>query len=134
ERHGLVVKGRGANHQADALGQLNWIPAFTYPLRLFVEAKYRDGVTGLPTVRNAVGMLLDVNQYDIPKPRRPGVEPWRQKYHYVSAIFSTSGFSKPAADMAFAHGVSLIDLGTPDFEAVRTAIDHAATALVARFT
>jgi hypothetical protein len=133
ERHGLVVRGRGATHQADALGQLSWIPAFTYPLRLFVEAKYRDVTTGLPTVRNAVGMLLDVNQFDIPKAPRPNLEPTRQKYQYVTAIFSTSGFTKPAADMAFAHGVSLIDLGTPDFEAVRAAIDSVAEALVGRF-
>ena len=36
---GLVVKGRGAVHQVDVLGELKWIPAFTFPLRLIVEAK-----------------------------------------------------------------------------------------------
>jgi hypothetical protein len=37
--NGLVVIGRGGVHQADVLGQLLWVPAFTFPLRLFVEAK-----------------------------------------------------------------------------------------------
>ena len=40
-KSGLAVKGRGANHQVDVLGQLGWYPAFTHPLRLFVEAKLR---------------------------------------------------------------------------------------------
>lgn len=59
--NGLVVKGRGAVHQVDVLGELQWIPAFTFPLRLFVEAKFRRGKTGIDAVRNAVGVLLDVN-------------------------------------------------------------------------
>jgi hypothetical protein len=61
--NGLVVKGRGAVHQVDVLGQLGWIPAFTFPIRLFVEAKWHESSkTGLPEVRNAVGVLQDVNQ------------------------------------------------------------------------
>ena len=134
ERHGLVVHGRGTTHQADALGQLSWIPAFTYPLRLFVEAKYRDSPTGLPTVRNAVGILLDVNQFNIPTAPNRNLIPIRQKYQYVSAIFSTSGFTNPAADMSFAHGISLIDLGTPDFAAVRSGIDETADLLIESFS
>ena len=133
ERHGLVVHGRGAKHQADVLGQLSWIPAFTYPLRLSVEAKFRSQRTGLPILRDAVGKLLDVNQYNIPRAIQAGV-PLHQKYQYVSAIFSTSGFTEPAVDMAFAHGISLIDLGTPNFDAVRQAVDASANSLVERFS
>ena len=39
--NGLNVIGRGALHQVDVLGELAWIPAFTFPLRLIVEAKCR---------------------------------------------------------------------------------------------
>jgi hypothetical protein len=40
ERNGLVVKGRGATHQVDVLGELEWIPAFTYPLRGCLESLF----------------------------------------------------------------------------------------------
>lgn len=63
--NGLGVKGRGSDHQADVLGELLWIPAFTFPLRLFVEAKFRDGKAGIDTVSNAVGVLLDINQRNL---------------------------------------------------------------------
>ncbi len=37
---GLAVRGKGGYHQADNLGQLNFVSAFTYPLRLFVDFSY----------------------------------------------------------------------------------------------
>src|SRR4051794_17362076 len=80
--HGLVVKGRGSVHQVDVLGQLEWIPAFTFALRLFVEAKFRERKTGIEVVRNAVGTLLDVNQNNFPGANEI---PPRRKYSYVSA-------------------------------------------------
>src|SRR5437016_5882482 len=61
--NGLVVRGRGAVHQADVLGEFEWIPAFTYPIRLFVEAKCRRARTGIGPVRGAVGVLNDINQH-----------------------------------------------------------------------
>lgn len=64
--NGLVVKGRGSEHQVDVLGQLEWTPAFTFPLRLFVEAKFRTKKTGIDAVRNAIGILLDINQNNSP--------------------------------------------------------------------
>lgn len=127
--NGLVVKGRGADHQVDVLGQLEWIPAFTYPLRLFVEAKFRIGKTGISTVRNAVGVLLDINQNNSPTRERRIL---RQKYQYVYALFSTSGFTKPAIDMAFSHLISLIDLSIDEFLDLRNAIDRAADNITQR--
>src|SRR5580765_6884097 len=102
--NGLVVKGRGAVHQVDVLGELSWIPALTYPLRLFVEAKYRKTRTQIPAVRNLVATLLDVNQNNLPQViRGKGLNPHlRPKYYYAGALFSASGFSKPAMDMALA--------------------------------
>ena len=66
KHNGLVVIGRGSVHQVDVLGELAWIPAFTYPLRLFVEAKFRKSRTSIGVVRNIVGTLLDVNQNNLP--------------------------------------------------------------------
>ena len=122
-RAGLAVRGRGADHQADVLGELGWIPAFTYPLRLFAEAKFRKAKTGIPTVRNAIGVVLDVNQNNMPnqKDSRPA-----QKYHYAYVIFSTSGFSSEAQAMALAHQVSLVDLSGPEYNRLRNEIDSAA--------
>jgi len=116
---GLAVKGRGADHQVDVLGELKWIPAFTYPLRLIVEAKFREEKTGIDVVRNAVAALIDINQYNMP---RKDVNRIRHRHQYVYAIFSTSGFTKPAVDMAIAHQVSLIDLSGDEYSELKEAI------------
>jgi hypothetical protein len=58
QHHGLVVKGRGADHQVDVLGELLWIPAFTFPLRLILEAKCRKGPTSIGTVRQMIAALF----------------------------------------------------------------------------
>lgn len=132
-RHnGLVVKGRGAVHQVDVLGELSWIPAFTYPLRLFVEAKFRGARTGITEVRNMVGTLLDVNQNNLPRSvRQAGQIPQlRRRYYYVGAIFSASGFSAPAMDMALAHTVSLVELDTPEFQPLLDAITDTADSIL----
>lgn len=126
--HGrFVVKGRGGVHQVDVLGQLVWIPAFTYPLRLFVEAKFRREKTGIGAVRNAIGVLLDINQNNSPT-REQKVLP--QKYQYVYALFSTSGFSIPATEMALAHQISLIDLSGDEFINLRSMVTKAADLIV----
>jgi hypothetical protein len=115
--HGLGVRGRGGTHQVDVLGELAWIPAFTFPLRLIVEAKARaSGKSGIDDVRNAVGLITDVNQnYS----RIPGASNAAlQKFAYRYALFSTTGFSRPAADYALAHQLSLVDLSGPEFSGV----------------
>ena len=121
---GLVVKGRGAVHQVDVLGELKWIPAFTFPLRLIVEAKFRKNKTGIDVVRNAVSVVLDVNQNNSPTREQKTFFP---KYQYVYAIFSTSGFTKPAMDLAIAHQISLIDLSGSEYAQLRDAIKRAAS-------
>lgn len=127
--NGLVVRGRGGVHQADVLGQLEWIPAFTYPLRLFVEAKFRNDKTGIDVVRNAIGVILDINQ-NSPPVREQSTFP--QKYQYVYALFSTSGFSKPAMEMALAHQISLIDLSGDEYLRLRRSIGQSADSIVRR--
>lgn len=125
--NGLVVIGRGGEHQADVLGQLYWIPTFTYPIRLFIEAKFRNGKTGIDVVRSAIGILEDLNQnYSTMRETRILV----RRYHYNYAIFSTSGFSKNAVDMAIAHKISLIDLSGNDYYTLRNAIDSTANNII----
>jgi hypothetical protein len=113
-RHnGLAVRGRGGVHQVDVLGELAWIPAFTFPLRLIVEAKARTGKSGIDDVRNAVGVVSDVNQnFTSSASPYPAL---LQKFSYRYALFSTAGFSAPAAEYALAHQISLVDLSAPDF-------------------
>ncbi|MFI0811888.1 hypothetical protein [Streptomyces echinatus] len=132
--HGLVVRGRGAWHQADTLGQFRYVPPFSLPVRLFVEAKFTQTKVRLSTVRNGHGVVHDVNENVMTTlttnsgPRRP-----RTRYRYSYAIFSTSGFSQDAQEFALAHQISLVDLSMPDFhklrDLVRTAAQHVHAAM-----
>lgn len=132
--HGLVIRGRGADHQVDVLGELLWVPAFTFPLRLVLEAKCRKSKTDIATVRNMVAALLDINQNNMPNRAIANdqtiVNP---KYTYVGAVFSASGFSSYAADFALAHAVSLIDLRTPEFVPLVRAARHCGATLSAHY-
>ncbi|MEU0265666.1 hypothetical protein [Nocardioides sp. NPDC006303] len=122
DKHGLLVRGRGTDHQADALGDLVIPIPFSLPVRLFAEAKNRAKPTGIDAVRNAAGVITDVNQFQ-PHPRRLKV--WRgdSTYHYRYSLFSTSGFTAPAQDFALAHQISLIDLSGPSFATWRSAVE-----------
>ncbi|MFF0740554.1 hypothetical protein ACFYVL_09140 [Streptomyces sp. NPDC004111] len=133
---GLEVRGRGAWHQADALGEFRYVPPFSLPVRLFVEAKYyASSRVDLPTVRNGHGVVHDVNEgvtttlaWD-PSRGRPVT-----RYRYNYAIFSTSGFTPNALDYALAHQISLIDLSMPDFQGLRHLVKHCAQDLHAALT
>lgn len=126
-KHGLLVRGRGTDHQADALGEL-LIPApFSLPVRLFAEAKFRNAPSGILDVRNALGVLDDVNEHyasdtmhDLPM----------RRYQYRYALFSTSGFTPDAQKYALAHQISLIDLQGPAFADLRGAASQTAQRLL----
>ncbi|MFC9096922.1 hypothetical protein [Streptomyces sp. NPDC057072] len=122
--HGLVVRGRGAWHQADTLGQFRYVPPFSLPVRLFVEAKFTGAKVGLPTVRNGHGVVHDVNENVITTVATGtgGLHRPRTRYHYSYAIFSTSGFSQDAQEFALAHQISLVDLSLPDFKKLRSLV------------
>ncbi|MCV2393711.1 restriction endonuclease [Actinotalea sp. M2MS4P-6] len=107
--NGLRVRGRGAEHQADALGQLNITIPFSLPIRLFVEAKNLGQKVGLDVVRNAHGVVHDVNEFMPPRAAGHGARGLR-RVQYRYSVFSTSGFSADAQDFALAHQISLVDL------------------------
>lgn len=121
--NGLVVKGRGGVHQVDVLGQLAWIPAFTFPIRLFVEAKCRGQKTDIAAVRNAVGVVDDLNQKYVAN--TSGLPPM-QRFSYRYALFSTSGFTKPAVEYAMAHQISTVDLSGDEFYDLRNLLESLA--------
>lgn len=78
----LCVKGRGARHQVDVLGEFAFTPAFSLPIRLFIEAKYYRGPCELWVVRNAHGVIDDVNENFLYHGSRP-----RRRYQYAYALF-----------------------------------------------
>jgi len=110
---GLQVLGRGGRHQADAIADFVIAPPFSYPQRLLLEAKcyseqYR---VGLDKVRNAVGVLKDVQEFWVSR----GDAPPKQRYHYQYAMFSASGYSSDAQQYAYAHDIYLIPLQNSPF-------------------
>ncbi len=93
--NGLRARGRGADHQVDVLGELDWPIPFSLPVRLFLEAKYRSGPVGLAEVRNALGVINDVNEHYSTAAAAACKTPYR-RCHYRYALFSTSGFTPEA--------------------------------------
>jgi hypothetical protein len=126
-RHGaLCVRGRGADHQADVLGEFALSPAFSLPIRMFIEAKYyRRARCDLPIVRNGHGVIHDINENFI----YAGSSRPRRRYQYAYAVFSASGFTRTAQDYALAQQISLVDLSGASFGWLRQAISAAAAEL-----
>lgn len=111
---GLELQGRGGWHQVDALASYDFTPSFIYPMRLIVEAKaylpsrYNNhGKIRINVVRNAVGVLKDVNenyfsfgnfddQYKL------------KRFNYAYAIFSLGGSTRIAQQYAIAHQIFII--------------------------
>ncbi|MCF2525906.1 restriction endonuclease [Yinghuangia soli] len=118
----LRVRGRGAVHQVDVLGEFAFTPAFSLPVRLFLEAKYYRTPCRLEVVRNAHGVIHDVNENFM---NRPGSRP-RRRYQYSYALFSANGFTSDAQEYALAHQISLIDLSGESFTWLLEAIKEAA--------
>lgn len=125
---GLEVKGRGGQHQIDAIADFLISQPFSNPQRLLVEAKcYSVGrPVDLPIVRNAVGVLKDVSEYWV----STGVTTQRKRYHYQYALFSASTYTDKAEQYAFAQDIYLIPLAgsayfQPVIESIRniTAMD-----------
>lgn len=107
---GLEVRGRGERHQIDAIADFLFPQPFSNPQRLLVEAKcYADSrPVGLPVLRNALGVLMDVSEFFVPATGPKSVS--RRRYHYQYALFSASNYTEPAERYAFAHDIYLIPL------------------------
>ncbi len=115
---GIAVKGRGGNHQIDAIADFILQQPFSNPQRLLVEAKFLDGPVGIPVARNAVGVLKDVQEY---WHRGPTTDIPKSRYHYAYAIFSARGYKKTIQEYAFAQDIYLISLANSAY--IQTIID-----------
>ncbi len=123
---GLEIQGRGEWHQVDALASYDFTPAFMYPLRLIVEAKAylpkgdKKGKVGIDVIRNAVGVLKDVNENYFSHRLYLGHEYKFRRFNYTYAVFSLYGFTKNAQRYAMAHQIFLIQYHhTPLFDGIR---------------
>jgi hypothetical protein len=121
----LRVRGRGAVHQVDVLGEFSFTPAFSLPVRLFLEAKFYKTPCSLEVVRNAHGVIHDVNENFM---NGSGSRP-RRRYQYSYALFSANGFTAEAQQYALAHQISLVDLSGASFDWLREALYATAIAL-----
>lgn len=128
--NGLRVHGRGADHQADALGELTMPTPFMLPVRLFCEAKYETAPVGLGVARNALGVLNDVNER-FGSVRGPGAPVPLRRYQYRYTIFSASGFTRDAEAFALAQQISVVDLRGPAFAYLLVAARRVTDAVLA---
>nr|WP_165375103.1 restriction endonuclease [Malaciobacter halophilus] len=103
---GIEVKGRGWNHQIDAIADFIMTPPFSYPVRLLLEAKFYSSKVGIDIIRNAVGVLKDVDEYWVTNNN----EISKQRFNYQYAVFTSSSFTNPAQRYAFAQDIYLIKL------------------------
>jgi hypothetical protein len=101
---------------------------FSLPVRLFVEAKSRSSKVGLSEVRNAHGVVDDVNQQYSTELSSTYRQPLR-RYQYRYALFSAAGFKRPAQSYALAQQISLIDLSGPAFAPFIATVERAAAAI-----
>jgi len=106
-RSGIEVKGRGWNHQIDAIADFIMSPPFSYPIRLLLEAKFYSSKVGIDIIRNAVGVLKDVDEYWVSNNRDKISKP---RFNYQYAVFTSSSFTNPAQRYAFAQDIYLIQL------------------------
>lgn len=123
--NGLQVRGRGADHQVDVLGEFAFPPAFSLPIRLFLEAKFTRRRADLKALRNAHGVIDDINENFA---RRPDSQ-FSRRFRYVYALFSASGFTSDAETYALAQQISLVDLSIEAYGWLRQAVETAASAL-----
>jgi len=102
----LRVKGRGSQHQIDAIADARYSPPFCHQQCLLIEAKFLSKNVGLNVIRNATGVIKDVSEFWVPVEDAPNLK----RYHYMYGVFSKTEFSKPSQQYAFAHDVYLLPL------------------------
>lgn len=101
-------EGRGADHELDAFGQYKHSIPFVHPIRLFGEAKcYKSNYSvGVNIIREAITVRKDIDENYISQSGDPAGDRRVECF----AVFSTSGFSSSAIELARAHGIYLVSL------------------------
>ncbi|MBF4482101.1 hypothetical protein [Dehalococcoides mccartyi] len=93
---------------------------FGYPTRVLYECKAYEGLTSLSIVRNALGLRLDINEFEIVtksslskrknNSRSEYAIEQRDRYIYQVGIASIYGFTKPAVEFAANNKIPLLSL------------------------
>lgn len=114
------MNGRGAAHDADVLMEPFVQMPFSYPSRVLFECKAYDSKTTLPIVRNALGLKVDINEFEIvtkdslekrKNNRRSAYAiEQRKRYNYHVGVASVGDFSKPAIEFAANNRIFLLSL------------------------
>jgi len=116
----FFVNGRGAAHDADVLMEPFVQMPFSYPSRVLFECKAYDSKTTLPIVRNALGLKVDINEFEIvtkdslEKRRNNRRSAYaieqRKRYIYQVGVACVDDFSKPAIEFAANNKIFLLSL------------------------
>lgn len=121
DRGGLtMINGKGAAHDADVLMNPPIQMPFSYPYRLNFECKAYTSKTGLPIIRNALGLRNDINDFEIitrhhlqerqnNRRSRLAIDN-RQRFNYQIGVASIEDFTKPAFEFAANNKIPLISL------------------------
>lgn len=106
---GLELRGRGTWHQIDALAECELSPAFMYPLRLILEAKfYAKTKIQLGAIRSFFGVEKDISENYFTK-RVGGDDFSERRFNYRAAMLSVYGYTSGAVEFAVAHQIFLIE-------------------------
>ena len=121
---GQMIQGLGEAHNADVLLEPPvQIPFYTMS-RILIECKDYTKKVGLNTIRSALGLRTDINNFDIVdcdelknrrNTRRLNLTYNFTRYHYQVAVASLSGFTIPAQKFAATHRISLIEFDKMPF-------------------
>lgn len=121
ERGGLFfINGKGAAHDADIIMNPPIQMPFAYPTQLLFECKAYGASANLPIVRNALGLRVDLNDFEIvtrdtllkrQNNRRAAYAiDTRTRFLYQVGVASVNDFSKPAVEFAANNKIPLLSL------------------------
>lgn len=121
---GQMIQGLGDSHNADVLLDPPVQTPFYAPTRLLIECKDYSKRVGLDTIRSALGLREDINNFDIVdrdelkmrrRNRRRGLTYNYPRYLYQVAVASMSGFTIPAQNFSATHRIPLIEFNKMPF-------------------
>lgn len=121
ERGGLFyIHGKGAAHDADIIMNPPIQMPFAYPTQLLFECKAYGSISGLPFIRNGIGLRHDLNDFEIvtlstlhsrKNNRRASYAiETRTRFLYQVGVASVNDFSKPAVECAANNKIPLLSL------------------------
>lgn len=116
----FFINGKGAAHDADVLMDPPFQLLFSYPTRILFECKAYNKSIGLDTIRNALGLRYDINDFEIisdesiKRRKENNREIYaisdRIRYNYQVGIASIEHFTTSASEFAANNKIALLSL------------------------